>query len=446
MSVKVCFLGWQKWELTNRRDDEQMDKTIIIIICIIALSTLAYWLLRKHRQGAAAKDESLITSDGALVAKDNETELKMVFDLLPSLSEEEEAALVEVKDSSLVAAVDNFLPKTVQTTEGIKAVQDYNEFVRSTGQLYEVIIPQGVELDQSRAMAGAVRGTFHGENGYAGAANWIAVDQSAAKRLAMANVTNGAMNAASMVVGQYYMSQIDRRLKGISADISKISLAEDTKYWGKVATLADEVQKVSAFNYEIIQNEETRKRQLDQLADHGHECAELLNQASIAIQKCSKKDTQDYTAYEAAIKEADKWYVRQTVLLEVADRIADLTFALGLGSTTRELCRASFDLSKNRAVEARRSLQAWHDQNCTKYAIDVDNERRERGGLIGKIFKSLSLDYQYRDISKSTAKMIGKQSTDIAVEAGERDLFKNDIRLIGKDGKLYYLPPSELKQ
>jgi hypothetical protein len=42
--------------------------------------------------------------------------------------------------------------------------------------------------------------------------------------------------------------------------------------------------------------------------------------------------------------------------------------------------------------------------------------------------------------------MIGKQSTDIAVEAGERDLFKSDIRLIGKDGKLYYLPPSELKQ
>ena len=49
-----------------------MDKTIIIIICIIALAALAYWLLRKHRQGAAAKDESLITSDGAFVAKDNE--------------------------------------------------------------------------------------------------------------------------------------------------------------------------------------------------------------------------------------------------------------------------------------------------------------------------------------------------------------------------------------
>lgn len=86
------------------------------------------------------------------------------------------------------------------------------------GRLYQCIIPKGAVLDQLRAMEGAVRGSYREvANSIKGQANWVAVDNGAANKLAALNITNATMSVASMVVGQYYMSQINDQLS-VSVD------------------------------------------------------------------------------------------------------------------------------------------------------------------------------------------------------------------------------------
>lgn len=95
------------------------------------------------------------------------------------------------------------------------AVHNYRHAVQSAGQLYQAIIPKGAVLADSRAMEGAKRAIYHGAKGIKGQANLLAVDGNMGGGLAAMSVANAAMGVASMVVGQYYMTQINNRLDSV---------------------------------------------------------------------------------------------------------------------------------------------------------------------------------------------------------------------------------------
>jgi hypothetical protein len=97
-------------------------------------------------------------------------------------------------------------------------------------------------------MEGVVRGSYRDvANSIIGNANWVAVDGKAANNLAAVGMANAAMNVASMVVGQCYMSQITDQLEDINAGIEKIADFQQTEFKSKVYALIAEVQKSSTF-------------------------------------------------------------------------------------------------------------------------------------------------------------------------------------------------------
>lgn len=111
---------------------------------------------------------------------------------------------------------------------------------------------------------------------FQGHANLVPVDGIPGKGLATMNVANAAMGVASMVVGQYYMTQINDQLEGIFDGISKIADFQDNEYKSKVFALVAEVQKISTFQLETMENDELRNRELTHLKNLEHECAQLL--------------------------------------------------------------------------------------------------------------------------------------------------------------------------
>lgn len=92
------------------------------------------------------------------------------------------------------------------------------------------------------------------------------------------------MNVASMVVGQYYMTQINNQLGSINASIDRIADFQETEYKRKVLALVAEMQKASTFQMETMESDELRNRELLHLRTLEHECAELLGQANLSIQ------------------------------------------------------------------------------------------------------------------------------------------------------------------
>ena len=430
-----------------------MEPILIAIICILVVAGIAAFVIFRNKN-AIIMDEggenALSVKRKNALALSKKHELTITFDDLPALTEQEESQLVEVKDSQLLARIDNAIPGTLQAVANTGAVHAYQEAAKSAGQLYQAIIPKGAVLDKSRAMEGAVRGSYRDvANSIKGNANWVAVDGKAAKNLAAVGVANAAMNVASMVVGQYYMSQINDQLADINAGIEKVADFQQTEFKSKVYALVAEVQKSSTFQVETIENDELRNRELSHLKSLEHECAQLLGQANLSLQDISGKKGLNYDAYEKKIGEAEKWFQYQQILLEVMYKISDLSYALNLGAISRENSYALYLPYAKQSEGTLAKLNEWHDEHVKRLEINVEESRRKRQGVEGFFMGALGLfndDFNYKKMSQSTIARIGHQAEHASTVKGaeEDDLYQEDVRLIAKDGKLYYLPKEEV--
>jgi hypothetical protein len=427
-------------------------EVLYILIGVLALATVIILLVKKSQASHEANPplptkgkSDLVPSSNTSLSEQNRSGLTVRFESLSALTKTEATALCEITDPKLLARIDNAIPGTLQTMANAGAVNQYRQAVQKTGQLYQAIIPQGAVLSDSKAMEGAVRGIYHGADGIAGHANLVAVDGNIGGGLAAMNVANAAMGAAAMVVGQYYMTQINDQLGEINSELDKIATFQDKEYQSKIYALVAEMQRCSQFQVEIVENEELRKRELDHLKSIEHECAQLLGQANLTLKDFEKKKGLDYSSYEKLVSEAQTWFQYQQILLEVMLKIEELTYALNLGKVSRENCYSMFVPYAKQADEALKALEAWHKETGVSLEIDLDASRRRRQGIEGFFMNIPALfndELHYKGIPKSTVAMIAKQSEGMyaAVSKGDPDLFREDVRLIAKEGKLYYLP------
>lgn len=184
-----------------------------------------------------------------------------------------------------------------------------------------------VGSDFSKAMEGAVRGIYHGDDGIRGHANLVAVEAQKGTATVV-NTAAAAMGVASMVVGQYYMTQINTELGVISDGISQIQDFQDNEYRSRVFSLVAHVKKIADFQAEILENEKLRLSKISQLDSLEEECTQLLGQANLTLAGFAKKNELDYEEYEKALGNAQNWFMYQKSLLDVLYKISDFHLQL----------------------------------------------------------------------------------------------------------------------
>lgn len=433
----------------------------ILAICLgaLLLSALLFFLLKRRNDSStemptsndltsSTNDISVI--DDKTIADENETVPAITFQPLPILSEEEANNLVEIKDQQLISRIDGVIPGAVQLVANAGSIHAYNQALQSVGQLYQAIIPKGAALANSKSVEGAVRGFYRNAKNIRGQANFVAVDGNMGKGLAAMNVANAAMGIASMVVGQYYMSQINNRLDSMAHTLDKIAGFQENEYSGKIVNLMIEVQKESRFQLETMESDELRNRKLVHLQALEHECGQLLEQANSTLHGFNRKHVKDYEQYKAMVSEASFWYQSQQTLLHLLSEIGELIFVMNLGGVSRE---SSFAVLKAHYEQAQISLQrlnAWHRTNISRFEIDVDGNKRKRQGFDGFIMTVPAIfdgKLRYRQISNRVVASIQEQMHGgLSFSDRKADLFQEDVRLVCKDGKLFYLPSETVSQ
>lgn len=167
------------------------------------------------------------------------------MEMLPVEAIEDESRLVEITDSKVLAHVNNLVPGLAQAGNAVNnAEQAVNA---ANGEvLYRAIIPAGAKLADSKSMEGTVCGIYHGADGIRGHANLMAVEAQKGTAV-VANTAVAAMDVALMVVGQYYMTQINAELGAISDGISQIQDFQDNEYRSRVFSLVVHVKKIADF-------------------------------------------------------------------------------------------------------------------------------------------------------------------------------------------------------
>lgn len=416
-----------------------MRTEVIVIIAVIVVTIIGVGvalLTKKHTQSPVQTKEYDLP-----VLKSQDSNL-IAFQSIDALTPEEENRLIPVKGKMVVQRVVDAIPKTGQVAVNAANAAKAADLVNNG--IYRAIIPQGAVLDKSRAMEGAFRGSYREvANSIQGNANWVPVDRSVGQ-LQAASVANAAMGAASMVVGQYYMSQISSQLETVNSNISAITQHLDDDYYSEVKQVVADVKNISEFKVEIFENEKEKDRILGKLLDLESQSEKLLNHANKHLQDLSKTQPYDYDNYETHVREAFTWYQYQSVLVETLNAIAELRYTFGNGSLTKEYTHSKYYSFAEQSIEARGDLESWHLKNVEKFGIDPELAHRDRKGLnaaawwIPGLFKD---DLNYKRINENVAETIRNQTENQAYSAMILDdPYTRDIVLIEKDGELYYMP------
>ena len=425
---------------------------VVVGICIVAVVAIAALLIyRRNRMKSLEGERKSDQDSGAIITQQTIElsqsdpkldELVIQMEMLPAEVIADENKLVEITDSKVLARVNNLVPGLSQVgVLGSNAVQAAKA---GSEVLYRAIIPAGAKLANSKAMEGAVRGFYHGDNGIKGYADFVEVQAQNVTAVA-ANTAAAAMSVASMVVGQYYMTQINAELGEISDGISKISDFQDNEFRSRFFSLVAHVKKIADFQVEILENDELRLSKIAQLDNLEEECTQLLGQVNLTLAGFAKKNDLDYASYEKELKEAQSWYTCQKALLDVLYKISDLRYTLHMGAVSREQCAALLPTYTKQVEDTQALLTGWHQTSVNRLGIDTDEIKRKRVGFDGVIHFIPGLfndDLKFKAIDERTVEMITDQASvkSIVHSQDTSDLYADDVQLISKDGKIYYLP------
>lgn len=326
----------------------------------------------------------------------------------------------------------------------IKKVVEHIKEIENT-KLYQIIIPEGAKLYKSKDLAGAFRGGYSVNGQLAGQANLVPVTIGNARDLSsMADTTANVMNVASLVVGQYYMSEINDKMEKMLGNLDKIADFQQMEFKARILALISKVGKISQFNAEIIENEEIRKRTLDNLSRHEDEATELLQQVNLSIEHLVSKNTSnDFEQYKENTYEFDKLITYQQYLLSILEEIGRLVYLLNMGMTSSEYCYSSFNNYIKQSTGARNQLVNWHKNKIKQFEIDLKKKRYAKQGMEAIFFTPVtwfSNEWKYNELSKSVVAKIEKQSSNsLNFKNLTNDLLNKEIKIISKNGKYFYL-------
>ena len=254
-------------------------------------------------------------------------------------------------------------------------------------------------------------------------------------------LVNAGFNAASMVVGQYYMNEINEKLETIQHDIDSISNFLDAQYKGKLIYIVSKIEEILENREDILTNDFSKDKRYDEISRAEENCVELLTQANVSIADLLK-DELDYKNYERNVKDIQKWSVRQQILTRLLAEIGDLRYVLADGNETSKSSHSQYNKCLKHTNTVNEQLDNWHEIYCEKFGINKDEHRRKanffeiRKNTIGRINE----DWAYNKLNENTETMIDAQMNINTLLPYNTDKLDDNIKILKYKGEYYNLP------
>lgn len=430
-----------------------MDYFLIIALPIIELALIAGGVvfLRKktnsNDNNAISTEQADSTNSEVLmpVGCVKGYEITIPIELLPATTQIEDKSLFEITDPTVISRISGLIPFTSQNGTRIMANNALNS-LKGT-ELVKMDIPFS-QLTKSKDMAGAARGYVHGGKGVAAQANLTKVDMTkVTKATAVANGVANVMNVGSLVVGQYYMSEISSKLETMTKSIDKISDFQDREFKSRILSVITLVGEISQFSSEIMEDDEQRTLKFSALENLKATTTELLGQVNITISGITQKSPNpNYEDYQSKVGDLKVLVEYQNILVAVLAEISKLTYLLGKGAISTERSYAIYSKYLEQAKQTRTLLGQWHDKQVTALHIDLNKERISKAGFEAIISAPLGLiddKFKFKALKQSLVYEISTQANQSLDSPDEpKRIYDEDVEIIIKDGKYYYLHES----
>lgn len=429
-----------------------MNLLIPLLIILVAFIIL-YIFQNKKKKGASSSDIVKVEEENNyLLPVQLDTDLFMTVNELSVIEQPTENKLIEIKDSKLIARINEAFPHIGQLIlnsqnlkNNVQMAQQINDFNNQYGgKLYEAIIPANTKLFNSKSMQGAVRGGYLDINKQTKQANFMPIDTLNASDVnTVANLTASAMNVASMVVGQYYMAQINDKLGSIQNDISDIKSFLDDERISKIQQLVINVSVIIKHQDEISTNDAITDKELQKLYDYEEEAGNILAHVNKDISNIiGKESTKDFANYKENTEALDKLLKEQEVLIKAMNQISSLKYILYHGSASTEYCYARFNIALNQSSVIKEQIKAYQNKETKAIEVDLDKARYRKSyfldNVIQPVLEVIDDNMNYINLEEGLLNKIRKQVSNEQLQTIELNVYEEDTKLLIKDGKMYY--------
>lgn len=368
--------------------------------------------------------------------------MSVVIESMPLDYKVDHSVLFEIKNVSVVSRLNEIIPAgTNELMQGVQKVK-LQKVHENTDTLYTSSIAKE-SLTGVKDGSGGLRGFKMGKKGIKENAVLKEFDTSSVTqtRKVAAGVSK-VMNVSSLIVGQYYMSEVNSKLIGISKDIKSIGNFQQQEFKSKILALINNIEEISKFSSEILDNDELRKRELLQLSTYKNDAVQLLGQVNITIQGLSNELIMNIQEYQVKVEDLDKLLRYQDILSKILEEISKLSYTLNLGKVSIEKCYSSYNSMVINSNDVRNHLRVWHQENHEKIGIELDNHRFKKKGVESIITKPLSLIDEKWDYKKLESKLISKivkqtQCEEVVYNIQD-EFFDKEVELIIDNGQYYY--------
>lgn len=394
---------------------------LIMPIAIFAVLAITLGIkLRSKTKNSADKvvgDTNLLP----LAAKSTYVEQVQGFGLiiphkfLPVTTQFDGKSMFEITDNTIVARISELIPFTSQT--GTRILEKNAHSAIKGTEIVKLDIPFS-RLTKSKDVVGAARGYVHGGKGVATQANLTKVDLTkVTKATTIANGVANVMNVGSMVVGQYYMSEISSKLETMTKSIDKIGDFQDREFKSRILSVLTLVGEISQFSSEIMEDDEQRNLKLVAIENLKATATELLGQVNITISNITQKTQKpDFKEYQFKINDFQTLLGYQIALITTIEEISKLTYLLGKGSISTERSYSTFNKYLEQSVQTRNLLRQWHDTQSNTLHIDLEKERITKVGFKAVVYAIPSLfdeKFKYSELSQNLVIELNNQIKNI---------------------------------
>lgn len=413
-----------------------MEYILIVTAIIMVVFSVLYFKNRK--ESIVEKSKKTNTLSSKFIISDERPFNEKMDIILGEITRNDfdESNLIELTDPSILSQISSFLPFFINESASI-----LNKSNISVNRLYEVILPSDTILANSKDMVGASRGFFRGADGISGHANLVPVQLGSNVGVVMGTVAS-VMNIASILVGQYYMSEINSRLKIVENEIKSVSSFQKSEFESRVITSITYVVEMLRYSDEIVKSDEVRIGKLNTTESLKREMAQLIEQLLLQIKEdlvtLNKKKIQEY---EDKSKNLDRQIKLLIGLVISLQELSNIELLLGKGKRSKELVFSLYQTEEEKVLSLFDNIEKWHDSHRVLYDIDLKNNRRRKTGFrktVGAIqsIRDENKKYDYLDTDLSE---ILHRHLDLSLEEPVMIEKPDKFRIIynGEDSKSY---------
>lgn len=416
---------------------------LILLVCLIIIGILCYLVINRGKNKEIVLREK---EENNIVIKDESPSYFPTIQIIENnnIIPSNKSLIKNETVKNTLSKIDNVVPKASNIVCSSKnaeelfksgkvlfsaSVEDANKMLSAGGNKF-----YGTQISK---VPGESKNLFTGQTQFT-------KETGLTKELTKQQLTNVGMNVASMVVGQYYMSEINDKLEDIKNSINNISNFQDSEYLSKLLYICSKIDEIVENENDILVNDETRKNAYNDIKNIETKCAELLGQANIQIGKNITDNQLNTKQYFEKVKMIEVWYKRQQVTQQLLLKIGDLRFVLANGSEKSTLSHKQFNNYLDKTNQINNQLELWHNDYINEFGIDIDKHRK-KGNLFKVREKTIGLikeEWNYNKIEDSTVKQISSQIEPKKYNKVIKDK-KDDVILIQKYKGNYYNIPND---